>query len=122
MVLNQSIGVIVTAAHLSTSFWHWCLLSFTMTSFAPGLLFTSIEDGTTEVDLGGRTFNTIADGGSEIVAICNDGLHGVGLEGVHQLTSTVMSNVSGGAGFLVGIDLSHSLYSWGPNGFHGQVL
>ena len=93
-----------------------------MASFAPGLLFVSTEGGTDKVnDLAGRTFNTIADGGSEIVAVCNDGLHGVSPEGVHQLTSTIMSNVSSGAGFFLGIDSSHSLYSWGPNGFHGQV-
>ncbi len=94
-----------------------------MDQFAPGLLFISAEGGTDKVnDLVGRTFHTIADGGSEIVAVCNDGLHSISPEGVHQLTSTIMTSVSSGAGFFVAIDSSCGLYSWGPNGFHGQVL
>lgn len=88
----------------------------------PGLLFISSPAGTDDVkDLGGRTFFSLASGEAEVLALCHDGVHSVGIDGTLALSELPMVTASSGRGFYVGIDANQSLYSWGSLGQSGQV-
>jgi len=93
-----------------------------MTSSQPGLLFRSSKVGTDAVsDLVGRTFFSLAGGESEVLAMCHDGVHGVGTSETVALSDLSLVYASAGRGFYVGIDSEHKLYSWGNSGQSGQV-
>jgi hypothetical protein len=88
----------------------------------PGLLFISSQDGTGEVnDFVGRTFFAIASGETEVLALCNDGIHGVGINEVSEVSNQALTTASSGRGFFIGIDAKNDLYSWGSAGHTGQV-
>lgn len=93
-----------------------------MASSQPGLLFRSSIAGTDAVsDLVGRTFFSLAGGESEVLAMCHDGVHGVGASETVALSELSLVHASAGRGFYVGIDSEHKLYSWGNSGQSGQV-
>ena len=91
-------------------------------SVVPGLLFISEEGGTGKVDnLVGRTFSSISSGDADVIAVCNDGVHGVSHSGVHHITPSSLVYVASGNNFFIATDSSKNLYSWGVNCFNGQV-
>ncbi len=88
-----------------------------------GLLFISREGGTDKVDdLVGRKFSSIASGDHDVIAVCNDGIHGINLKEVSHISPSEMVFVSTGTNFFVSTDKNRSLYTWGTNGYSGQVL
>lgn len=93
-----------------------------MTSSQPGLLFRSSVSGTDGIiDLVGRTFFSLASGESEVLAMCHDGVHGVGVNETIALSDMPLAHASAGRGFYVGVDSENKLYSWGNSGHSGQV-
>ena len=88
----------------------------------PGLLFISKNGGSERVDdLVGRKFFSITAGESDVIAVCNDGVHGVNNEGVKQISISDITVVSSGKNFFAACDANKGLYTWGYNCTSGQV-
>jgi alpha-tubulin suppressor-like RCC1 family protein len=91
-------------------------------SVAPGLLYISNEGGTQQVEnLLGRTFYAIDSSNQEVIAVCNDGVHGVSQDAVRLISSLSIKSIASGNEFYLATDESNSLYSWGTECVNGQV-